>query len=129
MDIQMRTVIFQGKVEIMNVPVFSCGHCQLSEVFPPVKSELIAYIRSLGAESGPIKVQFDEHSELAFLLQQVTHKENSGKSAEAIVEERINELLDLLLLAQSLDDAMWQENIRLRLTQITSHISATYRLA
>lgn len=129
MNIRLRTVIFQNKVEIAHVPVFSCSDCQRSEVFPPVKQELTGYIRTLGTNPESGNVSFCDISELAGLLHKVTSKENRRLSAEAIVEERINELLDMLLLAQSLGDADWMENIRYRLRQITSHMSATYRLA
>ncbi len=36
-----------------------------------------------------------------------------------LAEERVNELLDLLLLAQSLKEKEWMEDLRNRLTQIT----------
>ncbi|MDF2815306.1 MAG: hypothetical protein K0Q81_1506, partial [Paenibacillus sp.] len=32
MGIRLRTVIFQNKVEIENVPIYSCDACQRTEV-------------------------------------------------------------------------------------------------
>jgi hypothetical protein len=125
----LRTVIFQNKVEIENVPIYSCDDCGRSEVFPPVKSELTGYIRTLGAEPEKGSIRFNDISELALLLCKVTSQENKHCSVEAVIEERINELLDLLLLAQSLDDADWQEDVRSRLKQITTQMTATYRLS
>lgn len=129
MNIRLRTVIFQNKVEIENVPIYSCDDCQRSEVYPPVKSELTGYIRSLGTSPASGTVFFNDISELAHLLYKVTSKENKHSPVVAIVEDRINELLDLLLLAQSLDDAAWMEDVRHRLKQITNHMTATYRLS
>lgn len=129
MNIRLRTVIYQNKVEIENVPVYSCDDCQRSELFSPVKSELTGYIRTLGTSPEAGRVSFGDISELANLLHKVTRKENRHLAAVAIIEERINELLDLLLLAQSLDDADWMEDVRHRLKQITDHFTATYRLS
>lgn len=129
MSIRLRTVIFQNKVEIENVPIFSCDDCQRSEVFPPVKSELTGYIRTLGARPEAGNVMFNDISELAHLLYKATDKENKHCSVESIVDERINELLDLLLVAQSLGDADWIEDVHARLKQITTHMTATYRLS
>ncbi|PYI54423.1 hypothetical protein [Paenibacillus flagellatus] len=129
MHIRLRTVIFQNKVEIENVPIYSCDDCHRSEVFPPVKPELTGYIRTLGPKPEPATVSFGDLSELAHLMQMATSKEHQHRSVESIVEDRVNELLDLLLLARSLEDGAWAENVRHRLTQITSHMTTTYRLS
>lgn len=129
MNIRLRTVIFQNKVEIANVPIYSCETCHRSEVFPPVKSELTGYIRTLGAQPEKGTVLFNDISELAHLFYLVTSKESRHNSVEAVVEDRINELLDLLLIAQSLNDAVWMEDVRTRLKQITTHMTATYKLS
>lgn len=129
MNIGLRTVIFQNKVEIENVPIYSCDDCHRSEVFPPVKPELTGYIRNLGPTPEAGTVSFNELSELAHLIHSVTKRENRRETAEAIIDERINELLDMLLLAQSLGDDNWAEDVRERLKQITSHVKATYRLS
>src|SRR5690242_16119968 len=49
MNIRLRTVIYQNKVEIDNVPIFSCETCSHSEVYPGVKPELTGLIAELGA--------------------------------------------------------------------------------
>jgi hypothetical protein len=54
-------------------------------------------------------------------MRKATEKHFATHSVEDLVEERINELLDILLLAQSLGDAPWVEEIRHRLAQITQH--------
>jgi hypothetical protein len=121
MNIRLRTVIYQNKVDIENVPVFTCESCQRSEVMPSVKPELTGLIGKLGSKPDKQQLQFDELSEIAYLMRKATEKHFATHSVEDLVEERINELLDILLLAQSLGDAPWVEEIRHRLAQITQH--------
>ncbi|MCZ8511378.1 hypothetical protein O9H85_02775 [Paenibacillus filicis] len=123
MSIRLRTVIYQNKVEIENVPVFSCSACSRSEVFSDVKPELTALIGMLGSKPGKQLLQFEEVSEIAHLMVKATEKNRASDPVETIIQDRINELLDLLLLAQSLRDEDWMEDIRSRLSQIAKHSS------
>jgi len=128
MEIRLRTVIFSGKVSIENVPVYSCSSCERSIVYPDVKLELTKLIRSLGANPERKRLYFNELNELAHLLYEVTLKEKRHVPVEQIIGERVNELLDLLLLAQSLGDDEWVRDIRERLAQVTNRSIATYLL-
>jgi hypothetical protein len=121
MSVKLRTVIYQNKVEIENVPVFTCNACSRSEVFAEIKQELTIMIKSLGRSPAKQYMQFNDFSEIAYLMHKVTDKKHAAESIEEIVEERINELLDLLLLAQSLGDQPWSEDVRKRLEQISKH--------
>lgn len=121
MSIRLRTVIYQNKVDIENVPVYTCESCQRSEVLPSVKPELTGLIGKLGNEPGKQQLLFDEMSEIAYLMRKVSEKEYHRHSVERIVQERINELLDMMLIAKSLGDEQWIEEIRNRLAQITQH--------
>ncbi len=125
MNIRLRTVIYQNKVDIENVPIFSCDFCGRSEVYPNVKPELTGLIGKLGGKPDKQQFLFHEMSEIAYLLFKVTEKEHMNDSVEKIVEERINELLDVLLLAQALGDQPWIEDIRKRLSQISQHTLST----
>lgn len=128
MGIRLRTVIYQNKVEIENVPVFSCEYCSRNEVFPGVKQELTQLIGELGGEPEKKSMRFDESSELAHLMKVVTDTEHRHQPVDQILEERINELLDMLLLARSLGDESWMEDIRSRLSQISKHAIHAYEL-
>jgi methionyl-tRNA synthetase len=119
MTIRLRTVIYQNKVDIENVPIFSCEACGRSEVVANVKPELTSLIAKLGSKPEKQQYFFHELSEIANLLLKVTEREHMNDSVEKIVEERINELLDVLLLAQSLGDTPWMDDIRKRLSQIS----------
>jgi hypothetical protein len=121
MTIRLRTVIYQNKVEIENVPIFSCSSCHRSEVFAEVKPDLMGLIGNLGSKPEKQQMFFNEHSEIAHLMMKVTEKGRLSDPVETIIEDRINELLDLLLLAQSLQDDTWVDDVRKRLSQITRH--------
>lgn len=121
MSIRLRTVIYQNRVDIENVPIYTCEDCQRSEVLPSVKSELTGLIGQLGNKPNKQQLLFDELSEIAYLMRKVSEKEYQNESVERIVQERINELLDIMLIAKSLGDEPWMEEIRSRLAQITQH--------
>jgi len=120
MKIRLSTVIYSGRVEIDNVPIYSCPVCNRSEVFPEVKEDLTGLIGKLGAKPPKQSFSFSEWSEWADLLLQagMGGREPDAREVERLVEERVNDLLDLHLLAQSLGDAAWQEELRGRLSQI-----------
>ncbi|MBP1996492.1 hypothetical protein [Paenibacillus eucommiae] len=125
MNIRLRTVIYQNKVDIDNVPIFSCEACGRSEVVSHVKPELTALIGKLGSKPDKQQYFFHELSEVAYLLLKVTEREHMNDSVEEIVSERINELLDIMLLAQSLGDGPWMDDARKRLSQISQNAITT----
>lgn len=122
MNLQLRTVIYAGKFEIDNVPIFSCGDCQRSEVYPAVKEDLTSFIDQLSQEEEPVATyRFEEHNELAWLLHRALDQQHFTDPIRRIIDERINDLLDVMLLAKSLGDEAWLEETRDRLRQITGH--------
>lgn len=126
MHIRLRTVIFQNRVEIENVPIYSCEACNRTLVYPGVKHDLTRFIAQLGREPAKQHVLFNDMNELANLMYKVADKDHIDLSVEHIIHERINELLDLLLLAQTLGDHNWTEDIRSRLSQIAKHTMSVY---
>lgn len=126
MNINMRTVIYKNTIEIDNVPIYTCEFCSRSEVLQPVKSELTNMISQFGTYSEKKQFNFNETSELASLLMTVTQREFKDTPVDRIIENRVNELLDLLLLARSLQDELWIEDILKRLSQITLQSISTY---
>jgi hypothetical protein len=121
MKMKLRTVIYSGKVEIDNVPIFSCTTCNRSEVFPEVKPDLTGLIAQLGAQPDKQTFLFNECNEWANLLVEAkADKQQTDQSAfERLIEQRINKLLDLYLLAQTLNDEAWIEDLNKRLEQIS----------
>ncbi|GKU78461.1 hypothetical protein [Paenibacillus sp. L3-i20] len=121
MTIKLRTVIYSGKVEIDNVPIFSCIACSRSEVIPEVKPDLTGLIAQLGAEPSKGTLLFNECNEWADLLVEAKLNKNLPNSQEVqvLIEQRINMLLDIYILAQGLNDEVWIAEINKRLQQLS----------
>ncbi|WP_223869650.1 hypothetical protein [Paenibacillus sabuli] len=121
MTVKLRTVLFSGKVEIDNVPIFCCAACSQSEVLAEVKPDLTQLIEGLGDEPDKQTIAFEACNEWANLLLAVEAKPKSAeaRSVEQMLEQRVNQLLDLYLLAQSLSDEAWMEELERRLAQLS----------
>lgn len=122
MKLILRTVIHAHKVSISNVPVYSCENCSRNEVFPGVKEDLGRLVGRLGAKPEQERIHFDEFHELAGVLRNVL-EQKVPLQAQAVArrtEERTNELLDLLLIADSLGDENWKIELKARLAQLSA---------
>ncbi|GIP32894.1 hypothetical protein [Paenibacillus sp. J2TS4] len=122
MTVQLRTVIYEKKIEIGHVPVYCCSGCSASVVYPDVKNDLTELIAGLHPPSSDkLKISFEDVNELAYLIKKASDKEHWNEPLQQIIDDRINELLDMLLLAQSLQDGRWAEQVRNKLRQISSY--------
>lgn len=117
-NVQLCTVVFQNKLNIENVPIYSCSFCGNSEVYAGVKSDLKELVEKFEAVSGKQRIQFEEVSEIAHFYLQTLVKPLEYRSVHERIEERVNELLDTYILAKSLQDAEWTEDIHRRLLQL-----------
>ncbi|MBB3114423.1 hypothetical protein FHS18_006544 [Paenibacillus phyllosphaerae] len=122
MPMKLRTVIYSGKVEIDNVPIYTCPSCNRSEVFPVVKPDLTGLIGKLGAKPDKKTYLFNEVNELADLLVEAYQVRKSTDIAvvKPLTEERINMLLDLYTIAKSTGDEVWIAEIEKRLHQLST---------
>ncbi|MVO99271.1 hypothetical protein EDM21_06970 [Paenibacillus sp. N10] len=118
----LRTVVFQQKVEIENVPIYSCESCGKSGVYASVKPKVTELIGQLGPEPDKQIVRFEDVSEVACLIVRLAHSSEDGYGLKQAFDERVNELLDLLLLAASLGDKQWGADLQHRLVQISEHM-------
>lgn len=117
MHLTLRTLVYNHN-EITNVPVYTCLVCERSEIAARVKPELMKVVKNLTySASKHQKVAFQDFSEYSNLLVMVAD-ETEEKQIEELVEDRINQLLDLLLLAKSLKDEQWVDEISERLRQV-----------
>lgn len=116
--VQLCTIVFQNRLNIENVPVYSCGHCGNSEVYSGVKSDLKGLIEKFEAAPGKQQIQFEEVSEIAHFYLQTLAKPLECRSVHERIEERVNELLDTYILAKSLQDVEWTDDIHRRLLQL-----------
>ena len=122
MKLELRTIVFARKVNIVSVPVFACPACGQNEVFPGVKQDVGRLVGQLGARPDPGTIWFDEIHEWAGVLSHsLEQSESLHESAVArAAEERTNELLDLWLIASSLGDDEWKDELRRRLSQLNA---------
>jgi hypothetical protein len=120
-SIQLCTVIFQNKINIENVPVFSCGFCGRNEVYPAVKGDLKELIAQCEIDSEEkVFVSFHEVSEVSHFCMQMMQQGDTSKSMRQLIDDRINELLDTFILARSLSDLKWTDDIHRRLLQLNA---------
>jgi hypothetical protein len=120
MDIRLRTIIYSQKVEIDNVPIYTCEDCFHTEILTGVKADLAQLIKELGGQPHIQKIDFHELNEWAFLISRAADMERIHIPIQSIIGERIDQLLDLLLLARSLNDLEWENDLVGRLKQITN---------
>jgi hypothetical protein len=118
-EIVLRNVVYRNRVKILKVPVHVCvdEHCAHTQVVDMVKEDLKKLIDDLGNNPQRQSIEFEEVSELSNLLVLAVHQGEDATVQKAL-EERVNELLDLFLLAQSLGDKKWMGELRQRLTKI-----------
>jgi hypothetical protein len=122
MDIELSTVIYSSKVEIEKVPIYSCKQCLHTEVLTDVKPELSRLIIELGQHPEKQKFYFDEMNEWAKLLALATDQELLDVPLEEIIGSRIDHLLDLMIIARSVGDEAWENELRGRLQQLTKAV-------
>lgn len=120
MQIHLRTIVYSNKIEIMNVPIFTCDDCHSSEVFHSIKGHITEMIEKMGNPTEKQTLMFNDVNELAHLMYKASDRELLDIPLEMIVEDRINELLDLLILARSIEDDLWVEEVQQKLIQITN---------
>jgi hypothetical protein len=118
-QIVLRNVVYRNRVKILNVPVHVCtdDHCAHIQVVDMIKEDLKKLMEDLGQNPQRQAIEFEEVSELSNVLVLALHEGEDATVRQAL-EERVNELLDLFLLAQSLGDETWMRELRQRLTKI-----------
>ena len=125
MNLELRTVIFAKKIEVKNVPVFSCMSCSTYEVLKPVKAHLSEYLLSIELPVDHQVVIFSEIDEVANLICDLYKRKVEMDSDElgdvvgAYKEERINLLLDVYQCALQVNDELWMRDTQRRLEQLS----------
>ena len=125
MEIRLRTLVYQGRVEIKNVPVASCQACRRTQVLDEVKPELKALLKELGDRPTSQLVAFQEVSTLAQELMEAADKARHIPDDlwESLRRKKVDVLLDLLILARSLKDERWCDEIRAQLQVMAQALS------
>lgn len=128
MTIHMHTLIYNAKIKITHVPVYTCGQCARYEPLPVIKRDLGKLIEELGdSRPGGLHLSFAERNEWANVLKEtfasslfaggMTELEESIRNA---IQRRIDLLLDVYRVAGEMSDWKWMEETGLRLSQLTA---------
>ncbi|RUT36286.1 hypothetical protein EJP77_04660 [Paenibacillus zeisoli] len=123
MSLDFRKVIFEGRIEIENVPILQCESCSTYEVLPEVKPHVLSLLGEWKQIEGSRVIHFNEMNEVANLLYDAIYAAPISASIEHILEQkkedRINLLLDIYGYAKEQEDSMWMQDITQRLSQLT----------
>lgn len=119
MTVHMRTVVYQRYIYIEHVPVLICQSCGNSVVYSPVRPELKHILQDAKESSEKKRIYFEDISEIAHVLLKLHESNKDFVTSPEVVQERVNELLDIYLLARSLNDQEWVDEIRGKLLQIS----------
>lgn len=118
--------MYEKKVEIRHVPVYCCDACGHHEVLANIKPLLKQYMSDQGAKPKAKKVYFNEISEYTDVLVQISHLNRPPEELDNMVQERINELLDLMNVAKRKKDDEWMKEIEARLGQLVTHSTSSF---
>lgn len=121
MNLMLRTVVFARKVTVHCVPVFSCNECHHSQIHQDVKQHLSTVMKPFSTKLTKQTIYFQDINELAKLLFRASDPEFDNNTVNEMIHLRINELNDLLLLAESIHDTEWVDELHDRLDQISDY--------
>lgn len=121
MGLLLRTLLFSQKITVHYVPVHTCASCNRSEVHAAVKPQLKQLIKEHMHSEEKKTLYFHDVNEFAKLLFRASSTDFDNQSVDDIIHMRINELLDMLLLAESINDHGWVDEIHDRLDQINEY--------
>lgn len=124
LKLELRTVKYSRSVTIRHVPVLVCDQCMTYELIPSMRSDLKRCIDLLGSDPGKTSFSMTDHHELAGVIYDVLADEDCPDDRlhakfEDEIEGRINLLLDMYRLAESMRDDEWVSDIRQRLSQLS----------
>lgn len=118
MEITLRTLYFNKKVEIKNVPVYSCPACHRHEIIEQVKFKIKDLISTHIGAGKKVTVHFEELSELAQLLMMVREKQEYPFREEWMIQEELEELLESMLVYGTYKDLDWSEKIHKKIEKM-----------
>ena len=124
MKLLLRTVVYAKKINVHNVPVYSCQYCEHSEIYCASKQQLLHIVKQVASETSQSTFNFQDVNEFAKLLYRSSSSDYDNNSVGEIIDLRVTELLDLLVLAESINDSNWVAEINERLDQISDYSRA-----
>ncbi|MDP4096857.1 hypothetical protein OIN60_08735 [Paenibacillus sp. P96] len=125
MNLELRNLVYERKMEIRHVPVLTCFSCAVSEVPLQVADDIKKLIKQFNEAPGLRKVSFTDIHEWADVIHHVLKNsekrelENWDQPLEEARQERINMLLDLYRFASDSGDSRWMNDVESRLKQLS----------
>jgi hypothetical protein len=125
MNLHMHSLIFNTKMKITHVPVYTCPECASYEPLQFIKADLGKLVKELSGEDSGKDFLFTERNELTSVLKESLSETIIGgiSELETIIRERIQSRVDMLLdiyrLAEKLSDQHWMEETSRRLSQLS----------
>lgn len=125
MTLHMHSLIFNTKVKITHVPVYTCPKCTSYEPLSFIKADLGKLVKELNADVPRQDFSFTERNELASVLKESLSEVIIGEFQElelairGAIQGRVDMLLDIYRLAEVLTDQNWMEETSRRLSQLT----------
>lgn len=118
MEITLRTLYFNKKVEIKNVPVYSCPTCHRHEIIEQVKYKIKDLISTHIGMGKKVTVHFEELSELAQLIMMIREKQEYPHREEWKIQEELAELLESMLVHGTYTEMDWSEKIHKKIEKM-----------
>jgi hypothetical protein len=125
MRLELRTIQIAGNIQMLHVPMRACETCSSYRLLSSVKSVVMDYINNPESHHKR-NFSFTEINELSHIVYEVFIQNESNVCEEleqeikVVIHERINVLLDLFRYAEVVQDSIWVENLRQRLSQLSN---------
>jgi hypothetical protein len=103
MYLSLRKVVYMNETEINDVPVYNCTECDHNELVDHVKEELKQFLLQVVSAEGAGVFSFANHSVFTRVMLQISRQTE---------QKPVDDLLDLYLLARSLNDTIWMDEIK-----------------
>jgi hypothetical protein len=126
MELELRTLKFGRETDILHVPVFRCVDCEFHEILSHVKPIFMNLLDRVEHETGPQTVYFNEISEYTDVLVKLSKSKRDERELNRCLDERVDQLLDLMNMAHQAQDEKWMGEIKYRLQQVTISSPSTY---
>lgn len=118
MDLTLRTIFFQKKLEIKNVPVYSCTSCDDHELIKQIKDKVTKLIvHERGSKQKNQVIHFEEYSEFTQLLMLILHEQEYSYSDNKMKTE-IEDLIDEFIIGDYADIHYLEEEAHKKLEKL-----------
>jgi len=116
MDLTLRTLYLKKKIEIKNVPVYSCNYCEENIIVEQIEGKVKKVIEEKKEETRKQIIEFERYSEFAQLLIMLYNKQKH--SDEKRIEKEIERLLEKYAIDHSLEQDIFEQVVHKKITKM-----------